>query len=151
MNLVKLDLQDERVLGFLWRYLEPTDFRWDYTRLDALKDLEVMLDKGLCQLWGDMDIPIMFRCSTPNPKTLEPHIMGDGRRLRDGLRQGAELAWGMGYEILRIWTQHEKIARIVEGCGFVRESILRKQFMTSGGDLIDVHTLILERSDTCNM
>lgn len=150
MNLVKLDMQDERVIGFLWRYIEPCDFRWDYTRLDAMKELEIMVEKGFCQLWGDMDIPIVFRCSTPNPKTLEPHIMGDGRYIREGLELGSALAWSLGFELLRIWTQHEKIARIVEHCGFVRESILRKQWMGPSGELFDVHTLILERSNPCN-
>jgi hypothetical protein len=151
MNLVRLDLSDERVQGFLWRHIEPGDFRWDYTRLDAMKEIESQVRDGMCQLWGDMDIPMVFRCSTPNPKVLEPHVMGDGRHLREGLRQGTEIAWGMGFELLRIWTQHEQIARIVEHCGFVRESILRKHWMSPAGELYDSHTLILERSDTCSI
>jgi len=145
MKLELLNIRDERVQDFLWQHLEPTDFRYDYTRLDAIKEVERQVYSGDTQLWGDLHAKLMFRCEARNPKVLEPHIMGDGMLLRGGLQQGAEIAWGLGFEKLVIWTHHEQIARIVEKCGFTLAGRMPGLHMDKAGALADLYCLTMER------
>lgn len=148
LNLEKLDIRDERVQEFLWRYLVPSDFRHDYTRLDAIKEVERQVYAGTCQLWGDMEANFMSRVVSPNPKTIEPHLMGNALVLRTAIKQAIPLAWQHGFEVIRVWTQHENIARIVEKCGFKPEARLAKTLMGRDGSLSDVFTLTVTRGAT---
>ena len=145
MNLELLNIRTQAVQDFLWRFIEPADFRHDYTRLDAIKEVERQVYDGRCQLWGDLHAGLMFRCSLRNPKVLEPHIMGDGMLIRSGLQQGARIAWGMGIERLAIWTHHEQIARIVEKCGFKLTGRMPGLHMQPNGELADLYCLTMEK------
>lgn len=150
MHLEQLSIRDQKVQDFLWKHLEPCDFRHDYTRLDALKEVERQVLHEECQLWGDMEAQFMFRAVTPNPKVLEPHIMGDGRYLREAIRQGAPIAWGMGIQLLRVWTQHPQLVRIAEKCGFVFEAEHSHMLMAADGELLNVYSLIMPRPQECS-
>lgn len=145
MNLTRLDIRDPRVQEFLWRYLEPTDFRHDYTKLDAIRYVEAQAYDGSTQLWGDLDAGFMFRVTVRNPKVMEPHIMGNAAYLRSAMRQGVGLAWEMGFEKLAIWTQHEAVVRIASKCGFSLEGRLPKLHMGPGGELLDLYVLVMEK------
>lgn len=148
LKLEKLDIRDERVQEFLWRYLEPGDFRHDYTRLDAIEEVERQVRCGNCQLWGDMEANFMSRVVSPNPKTIEPHLMGNALVLRTAIKLAIPLAWQHGFEVIRVWTQHENIARIVEKCGFTREAKLTKGLMGRDGEMHDLYTLTVMKGAT---
>ncbi len=145
MNLRLLNIRDETVQAFLWQHLEPTDFRHDYTRLDAIKEVERQIYEGTTQLIGDLDAGVMFRVTTRNPKVCEPHIMGDGTKIRTALEQGVAMAWQLGFERVVIWTQYGAIARIVEKCGFHLEATLPAMHMDKRGELCALAVLTMER------
>jgi hypothetical protein len=145
MNLKQLDIRDQRVQQFLWEHIEPTDVRWDYTKLDAMKLLEVQVYDGTVQLWGDLDLGFVFKATQRNLKVLEPHIMGNGVYLRSAMKQGVAIAWGLGYEKLAIWTQHEKIVRIATKCGFSLEARIPKIHEGPRGELLDLYVLTREK------
>lgn len=144
MQLEELSIRDERVQQFLWQYLEPTDFRFDYTRLDAIREVERQVYEGGTMLIGDMAEGVMMRVTIRNPKTVEPHIMGDGSKIRGVLDQGVLMAWKLGYERVVIWTQYPQIARIVEKCGFRLDATIPALHMNSTGALCAMHCLSME-------
>ena len=145
MQLEPLNIRDEKVQAFLWQYLEPTDFRHDYTRLDAIKEVERQIYEGTTQLVGDLDAGLVFRVVARNPKVCEPHIMGDGTKIRSALDQGVLMAWAQGFEKVVIWTQHDQIARIVERCGFKLGATLPAMHMDRHGELCALTVLTMER------
>jgi hypothetical protein len=147
MKLELLNIRDEKVQAFLWQYLEPSDFRHDYTRLDAIKEVERSMYEGTTRLWGDLSANFMFRCVLRNPKVLEPHIMGDGMLIRSAMEQGLPIVWAMGVEKVAIWTQHERIARILQKCGFTSEATVRGLHMGPGGELLDLYVMTMEKSN----
>ena len=116
MQLEPLNIRTPAVQAFLCEHLVPADFRHDYTRLDAIKEVERQVYDGNTQLWGNLREGIVFRCDARNPKVIEPHIMGNGTKIRGALRVGVQKAWALGFERVAIWTQHDSIARIVEKC-----------------------------------
>lgn len=145
MKLEQLNVRDARVQEFLWQHLVPTDFRHDFTKLDAMRYVEQQCYEGVCQLWGDMDVGFAFRATVRNPKVLEPHIMGKGVFLRSAIQQGEAIAWGLGYEKIVIWTQHDKIADIAEKLGFERYGPLPRVHLGSDGELQDLWMLAREK------
>lgn len=144
MRLEPLNIRTQAVQDFLWHYLVPTDFRHDYTRLDAIKEVERQVYAGDCQLWGDMDANFMFRCMTRNPKVIEPHIMGDGMLIRTAFKEGLPIVWSLGYEKVVVWTNLESIAHIMARYGF-RCDRLPRMHMGPGGELLDQFVLTLEK------
>lgn len=147
MKLERLSIRDKAVQDFLWQHLEPTDIRYDYTKLDAIKEVEREVIANECELWGDMAVPIVFRAVLANPKVLEPHIMGNGHYVREALAQGLPIAWGMGVETVRIWTQYPALAHIVEKCGFKFEATHPSMLMGADGELLTVYSLTLTRPE----
>lgn len=145
MKIEELSVRDPRVQQFLWDYLEPHDFRPDYTRLDAMKHVEQQCFDGNYRLFGNMDEQFMFRCVMRNSKVIEPHIMGDGRKLRDAFANGLPIAWIMGFERAVIWTHHKRISRIAERLGFTLHGVMPK-FHEVDGELHDLYCLSLEKS-----
>lgn len=144
MKLIQLSIRDPKLLDFLWDHINPCDLREDYTKLDAIKRIEELCYQDNCRLYGDLDLGLVFRCSIANSKVLEPHIMGNGRYLREGFRLGAEMAWKMGFERMVIWTHHKKIARIVHKCGWDLDAVLPRQHLENGV-LHDVFSLGLNK------
>lgn len=151
MELKRLSIRDPKLQAFVWEHLDPIDIRWDYTQLDAIQEVARREAAGECEFWGDLSVPVVFRAEMANPKVLEPHVMGDGRFMRSALEQGVPIAWAMGVEVIRIWTQHEQIARIVERCGFAFEAEHRDMLMDADGRLLTVYSLTLRRSEQCSI
>lgn len=146
MQIRELNIRDNAVQDFLWKYLEPQDFRHDYTKIDALKYIETQIYNGDCQLFGDLDAEFVFRCTRRNRFVLEPHIMGDGRRLRDAFRVGLPVAWMMGFTKCVIWTHHERIARICKRFGFTQYACV-PGIHQADGKLCDLYALVLEKPE----
>ena len=144
MRLELLNIRTQAVQDFLWHYLEPSDFRYDYTKLDAIKEVERQVYAGDCQLWGDMGANFMFRCTTRNPRVIEPHILGDGMLIRTAFKEGLPIAWSLGYEKVVVWTNLESIANIMARYGF-RCDRLPRMHMGPSGELLDQFVLTLEK------
>ena len=147
MQLEPLNIRTPAVQQFLWEHLVPADFRHDYTALDAIKEVERQVYDGNTQLWGNLREGIVFRCEVRNPKVIEPHIMGNGTKIRGALRVGVQKAWSLGFERVAIWTQHDSIARIVEKCGFTKAAVMPRMHMDGEGKLLDLILLTMERPD----
>lgn len=141
MRLEPLSIRDPDVQTFLWEYLDPTDVRHDYTKLDAMKEIERQVYNGDCILFGDMAERFMFRVFVRNPRVCEPHIMGDGTKIRSGTEQGLQIAWAEGFEQVVVWTQHAKIARIMEHIGFTLRAHLPQMHMGLNGEMFDCYAL----------
>ncbi len=146
MELRRLSLRNQALQDFLWAHLDPSELRWDYSKLDAMAELTRQEQADECQFWGDLSAPFVFRAFLPNPKVLEPHVMGDGRFFREALRQGLPIAWDMGVEVVRVWTQHDQLARIAWKCGFSFEAKHRGMMLAADGSLIDVISLTMTRT-----
>lgn len=146
MKLELLNIRDQAVQEFLWNHIEPTDFRHDYTRLDAIKEIERQLYEGSCQLWGDLSLPFVFRCVIRNPKVIEPHIMGNGLVIRAAFHAGMPIVWGMGFEKVVIWTHLESVAGIMQRLGFSCTTLPRMH-MGPSGELLDQYVLTMEKTD----
>lgn len=144
MAMQFLDLRQPEVQDFLWRYIEPEDIRYDYTRLDAVRYVQDQINAGAQWLIGDMEAGLVFRCVMRNPRLMEPHIMGNPARLRSLLPSALALVWARGVSRVMVWTQHAPIARIVARLGFTHEATLRRAHLR-GGELLDLHVLTLEK------
>lgn len=147
MQLEPLNIRTPAVQAFLWEHLVPADFRHDYTKLDAIKEVERQVYAGNTQLWGNLREDIVFRCEVRNPKVIEPHIMGNGTKIRSALRVGVQKAWALGFERVAIWTQHETIVRICQKCGFTLTAAMPRMHMNSDGQLLDLYVLTMEKPD----
>lgn len=147
MNLELLNLRTPAVQDFLWTHLNPQHFRWNYTRMDAMRAIEQSVQAGTTYLLGDLEQGVAFRVEVANPLVCVPHLMGSPKRLREAMLAGISWAWGQRFEKIVISTQDERIARIVEWCGFERVARLPAMHWTANGELIDTMVLTLERSD----
>ena len=148
MIIEELSIRDPRVQEFLWKYLEPQDFRHDYTKIDAIKYVEQQCYEGTCRLFGNMDQEFMFRCTQRNAKVVEPHIMGNGKVLRTAIADGLSVAWRLGYERIVIWTHHKRIARIAHRVGFDLHGVIPKVHLVDG-EMTDLYALSIERTKAC--
>lgn len=144
MKLERLSVRDQPVQDFLWKYLEPADFRYDYTKLDAMREVERLEFEGSSQLWGDLSVNFMFRVTVRNPKVMEPHVMGNALYLRSALGQGRMIAQRMGFERFVVWTQHEPLMRICRAVGFTHVGCVPRFHMGKSGELLDLHALSME-------
>ena len=145
MKLEPLNIRNQVVQNFLWNHLEPADFRHDYTKLDAIKEVETAIYDGNMELWGDMSVGFAFRVVMRNPKVVEPHIMGDGSKIRTARDLGVDYAWSRGFEKIVINTQHDKIKNILCRLGFSLVACLDKLHMESDGELVDIYILVMEK------
>lgn len=144
MKIEALSIRDPEVQDFLWRFVEPHDFRHDYTKLDAIKLIESQCYDQTCQLYGNMKEQFMFRCTVRNSKVIEPHIIGDGLKLRGAFDSGLPIAWALGFERAVIWTHHKRIARIAQRLGFTLNGVVPKVHEVDG-ELRDLYALSMEK------
>lgn len=118
MNLRELSILDPAVQRFLFEHADPSMFRHDYTPLDGLNYMVNRCVNDGAKVIGDIKAGFCFFAEQRNPKVLEPHIIGDGTKLREATRQGMALAAALGYERMIIWTLDERLVRIAEKSGF---------------------------------
>lgn len=142
--ITKLSIRDPWVQEFLWKYLVPSDIRHDYTKVDAIKFIHDQVLSGEEVLVGDKEAEVVFRCVLRNPKILEPHVMGNGIRLRSVGKEALPIAWGMGVEKIVAWATYPTLAKVWKRLGFTLDAILPKYHLKDG-QLHDVYVLSLER------
>ena len=142
--IAKLNIRDPWVQEFLWKYLVPSDIRYDYTKVDAIKFIHDQVLLGEQYLIGDKEAEVIFRCVARNSKVLEPHVIGNGLRLRSVGKAAIPFAWEMGFEKIVAWVNHPKLAHIWENLGLTLDAKLPKYHLKDGV-LQDVYVLSLER------
>lgn len=147
MNVEQLDINDEWVLDFLCQYLEPQDIRHDYDLDDAIGFVRDQIGWGNCLLVGCKESRVVFRCMAANPKVLEPHIMGNGLRIRSVTKAAIPLAWSLGYEKIVVWTQHQALVSAMLNIGFTHDATLPRYHLYNGV-LHDTHVLSFSKGDS---
>lgn len=127
-----LNIRDQRVQDLLWKYVVPDDIRPDYTKLDAIKFIESQIYAGNEVLIGNDKV--ILRCVMHNEFVVEPHILGEGIYIRSTIEQAIEFArHNTNMQRIVVWTHHEAIGRILEGCKFSHACTLNKHHLTSTG------------------
>lgn len=147
MKLRELDILDPAVQNFLWTHFDPTVFRHDYTPLAALNYMVSSCVNNDAKVVGDIEAGFVFYAEQRNPKVLEPHIIGNGLLLREAIRQGIDIAKALGYEVVVIWTQDERLVRMCQKFGFTLNGHIPRLHMHNG-HLTGVYALSMEIS-TC--
>ena len=147
MQIEQFNIKDPWVQEFLWQHLVPTDIRYDYTKIDAINYIYREVLNGDCVLVGCKESGVMFRCVARNPKVVEPHIMGNGLRMRSVTKAAIQLAWQLGYERIIVWTQHPQIAAVMQSIGFKQEACVPRCHLEHG-QLVDTYALSFEKGDS---
>ncbi len=146
MDIEIFDIRDPWVQEFLWQHLEPTDIRHDYTKYDVVKYVHDCVINGDTVLAGNKEAGVMFRCVRRNPLVLEPHIMGNGMRMRSVTKAAIPMAWSLGYERIMVWTQYPQIAAAMLSVGFTQDASIPRCHLQNG-QLMDLHVLSLEKGN----
>ncbi len=146
MQIEQFNIKDPWVQEFVWQHLVPTDMRFDYTKIDAIGLVYRDVLNGDCILVGSREHEVMFRCQRRNPKVAEVHVMGNGLRMRSATQAALQLGWELGYERIIVWTQHERIASILQSIGFTRDACVPRSHMENGV-LVDTFALSIEKGD----
>jgi hypothetical protein len=147
MNVEQLSIDDPWVTEFLEQYLEPQDIRHDYKMSDAMAFVREQVSWGNCLLVGCKQSRVVFRCMAANPKVLEPHIMGNGLRVRSVTKAAIPLAWSLGYEKIVVWTQHKALAAAMLNIGFTQDATLPRYHLHND-NLFDLHILSFTKGDS---
>lgn len=146
MNIEEFDIDDNWLQEFLWQYLVPTDIRHDYTKLDAMAHIRSKAKAGETVFIGCKESRVVFRCVQHNPKVIEPHIMGNGLRVRSVTQAAIPVAWHLGYEKIVVWTQHQALARAMTSIGFNQDAIIPRYHLHNG-DLLDLYVLSITKGE----
>lgn len=147
MNVEQLSIDDPWVIEFLEQYLEPQDIRHDYDLEDCIGYVRDQIGWGNCLLVGCKQSRVVFRCMAANPKVLEPHIMGNGLRIRSVTKAAIPIAWSLGYEKIVVWTQHKALAAAMLNIGFTKDAVLPRYHLVNG-ELLDTHILSFTKGDS---
>lgn len=119
LNIRRSDVQE-----FVWAYLDPSQIRWNATKLDAMKEIEARLLAGTESLYGDMEKGVALRVHFPRPDVAMPHLLGDAAWFRSIVMVGSSALFSMGMKWVHVWTQDDRIARVVEAFGYRRVASL---------------------------
>lgn len=146
IHLEEFDIKDPWLQEFLWTHLVASDVRSDFTKLDAMASIKAKALAGECVFIGCKNSNVVMRCMENNPKVIEPHIMGNGLRMRSVTRAAIPVAWDLGYERIVVWTQYEQIARAMRSVGFNQDAVI-PQYHLHDGKLLDIYVLSLSKGE----
>lgn len=146
VHLEEFDIDDPWLQDFLWQHLVPSDVRCDYTKLDAMAHIKAKAKVGEMVFIGCKQSGVVMRCVENNPKVIEPHVMGNGLRMRSVTKAAIPAAWNLGYERIVVWTQYKAIARAMLSLGFNQDAVI-PQYHLHDGQLLDVYVLSLTKGD----
>ncbi len=141
-----LNIKDPRVQEFLWRWVEPSQFGFGLTKLEAMKEVEARLLSRRESLYGDMERGIALRVAFPRPDVAMPHVLGNATWIRSMTLVSASVLFGMGMKWIHIWTQDPRIADIVEAFGYKRQAVLFGHGYIVDGEEEMTAILSMERS-----
>jgi hypothetical protein len=146
MTIQEFDHTDPWLQEFLWQHLVPGDIRHDYTKADALAHVMNLARIGETVFVGCKESGVVFRCVEHNPKIIEPHIMGNGIRVRSVTKGAIEVAWRLGYEKIVVWTHYPALARAMISIGFSEDAVIPRYHLHNG-QLVDVHILSITKGE----
>lgn len=132
MHIEEFSIDDDWMQEFLWQYLVPSDIRFDYNKLDALAFIRTQARSGDCVFVGCRESRVVFRCVQANNKILEPHIMGNGMRVRSVTKAAIPVAWNLGYEKIVVWTQYQALAAAMVNIGFTKDAVIPRYHLHNG-------------------
>lgn len=117
MAFRELSIRDPKVQELLWQHLNPSDIHPEYTKLDAITYIGNQIHEGNQFLYGDETA--LLRCEGNKfARTVQPHILGDGRKFRALLTEGCAYAKERGWLQVFIWTSRGSIERMALKLGF---------------------------------
>lgn len=132
MAFRELSIRDPKVQELLWKHLEPTDIHPEYTKLDAITYIGNQIHEGNQFLWGDETA--MLRCEGNKfSRTVQPHVLGDGKKFRALLTEGCAYAKARGWLQVYIWTSRGAIQRMALKLGFEQTGFLPNYHPTPDG------------------
>jgi hypothetical protein len=146
MQIQEFDIDDLWLQEFLWQYLVPSDIRHDYNKLDAMAHIRNKAREGDTVFIGCRESRVVFRCVQHNPKVVEPHIMGNGLRVRSVTQAAIPVAWALGYEKIVVWTQYPALAKAMLSIGFAQDAVIPRYHLHQG-ELLDLHVLSITKGD----
>ena len=146
MHIEQIDIRDPWLQEFLWQYVVPSDIRHDYTKLDAITYIRDRALTGDFIFVGCKESRVVFRCVRQNPRILEPHIMGNGLRVRSVTRAALPMAWQLGYDKVVVWTQYPALAAAMRNIGFSEDAVIPRYHLHNG-ELLDMHVLSVSKED----
>lgn len=119
-----LEMKNPQVQKFLWDWIDPSQIAFGMTKLDAMKELEMRFKVRQEALYGDLERGIALRCQYPRPDVVMPHVLGNASWIRSVIQVGSGVLFGMGMKWIHVWTQDERIARIVQAFGYSQQAAL---------------------------
>lgn len=145
-KIQEYSFNDSWVQDMLWKYLNPSDLHWTCNKLSAIKLVESAWNLGECFFLGCKASDFLVRICIRNPFMIEPHIMGNGLYIREGLRQAVPLVFSRGIQSIVLYTQYPAIARITEKMGFTKIGVIPRAHF-QGGELLDCTVLSLTKDN----
>lgn len=137
---------DDWVQETLWKHIVPSDIHWACSKLEAMKQVQSMCDVGECYFIGDKEANFLLRIVVRNPFVIEPHIMGNGRRMREVITGAYPLVFAKGVKRINLYTQHISIARIMRKMGYSLVAVIPASHLHDG-ELVDVAVLTYTKED----
>lgn len=144
MQIQEFDHRDPWLQEFLWQHLVPADIRHDYTKADALAHVLDLSRRGDTVFIGCRESGVVFRCVAHNTKVIEPHIMGNGLRVRSVTQAAIPVAWALGYEKIVVWTQYPALAKAMLSIGLQQDAVIPRYHLQDG-ELLDLHVLSITK------
>lgn len=142
-----LNPADEQVQEFLWRFMNPKDIHYSYTKFDAMKHIMDQLLTRRQSLYGDMVRGIAVRVEYPMPHIAVPHILGNAAYVRGLCRIGIPTTFAMGMKYIQIVTRFEPLIKILTPFGFKVCGRLPEAVMNHEGEPTDAVILTLSKAD----
>lgn len=140
----EMSFYDPWVQDMLWVHMSPQDIHYRMTRLQAMNYLEQTFNSGDMYYLGDPSKHVLIRVVVRNPFVVEPHIMGNGRRLREATLEAIPIGFAKGAESIINYTQYDQLRRIYERIGFTHVATIPKSHFQDGKP-VDIHVLTLTK------
>lgn len=150
MNDLRLiDIKEPWLRELILEKSHPDHFVGMYklTQEQILQYLETMYERGLAWFLGSESERFVYRVAQLNPYVIEPHYIGNMRRLRT--IQPLAMKWvfdNTQIQKINVFTSLRSSYHIQQKHGFKIEGELRKTFFEDG-ELKDLHILGLTRED----
>lgn len=142
----RLPFDDPWVVAMLRQYLEPSDLHWSLDLDTAVAIVGHEVAAGNCYFLGNKDDHVLIRVVVRNPYVVEPHVMGNGRKFRNAIRDAVPIGFSLGADRINIYTQYPSISRIVSKFGFKTIAVIPQSHLHCR-ELVDIEVLTLTKDD----
>ncbi len=118
MSLQWLQYDDPWVHDMLRKYVNPQDLHWSFDLDEAVRNCLYQAQAGDSLFLGSKEDNFLFRLVVRNPFVLEPHVMGDGTKIRRMVRAGEPMVFEKGFHSIMQYTQYAQHVRIFKQLGY---------------------------------